>query len=124
MTVLTTLSIQGQERKKNRKTLCTWSLYLQVVYEQHMTPLLSTLQVQPNPTLKCAAVNVRVLLWRLSQNNNSKKRPLTSLPAFCPLLFCKSVRASSPDAGCASNCAVAGHSCAETPFRSGHSCRA
>lgn len=57
-------------------------------------------------------------------SEQQQKRPLTSLPAFCPLLFCKSVRASSPDAGCASNCAVAGHSCAETPFRSGHSCRA
>lgn len=78
------------------------------------------LEVQPNPTLKRAEVNMSSLgdcPW------SKRKMSLICLSAFCPLLFLF-LQASSPDVGCASNCAVASHSCAETPFRSGHSCRA
>lgn len=40
------------------------------------------------------------------------------------LFLCPAIETRSPDGGCVSNYAVAGHSCAETPFRSARSCRA
>lgn len=75
------------------------------------------------PILKCAAVKTRPDLEIVLEEKKIKAADLSScVLSIVILLVC--VQASSPDAGCASNCAVASHSCAETPFRSGHSCRA
>lgn len=129
MTFLTSLSFHCQ-KKKRKTTLCTWSTYLQVAYR-------SRIWLCCNPTsgatkshsqMRCSKTRPRLeIASEQKQKKRKEKKKENRCLVFVRYVHCYFVsllQASSPRVGCASNCAVASHSCAETPFRSGHSCRA
>ena len=77
----------NNKQTNKQKTLCTWSWYLQVVWKLDVGSAAVPLEVQPNPTLKRAAVNVSWLgdcLWtkRRRKKKKKKKESPTCLPAF------------------------------------------